>query len=187
MQKKIVIHFFGLSGSGKTTFSKKLYNELKVKGYKKIFFLDGDQFRKKKYLKDRIKKIKNPYTNSARYLIAKVKADYLKKKLNNYNIIIFNSISHLEKIRKYFRKNLESYFEVFLNLDFKRSYDRKLKQLLLSSQKTKHRLMSNKKNIVGYDIKFDISKTWDIKINNIARQINKNLKLVINQIDKKLS
>ena len=47
--------------------------------------------------------------------------------------------------------------------------------------------MSNKKNIVGYDIKFDISKTWDIKINNIARQINKNLKLVINQIDKKLS
>ena len=102
MKKKLVVHFFGLSGSGKTTFSKKLYNILKKKNKKKIYFLDGDEFRRSKIFKSKSTISKNPYSTKSRSIIAKLKSNYIQKKILHYDIIIFNSISHSKSIRLFF-------------------------------------------------------------------------------------
>ncbi len=192
MKKKLVVHFFGLSGSGKTTFSKKLYNILKKKNKKKIYFLDGDEFRRSKIFKNKSTISKNPYSTKSRSIIAKLKSNYIQKKILHYDIIIFNSISHSKSIRLFFRKKFKNYLEIFIESNFKTAYERKLLQIRNSKKLNVNKITKFKNNLVGKDIKFDISKTWDIKINNstnrkdINNYTKSNFKLIDLKINEKL-
>ena len=60
----IVIWVIGVSGSGKSFFSKKLFKKLK-RDYKKTIWIDGDRFRKK-YSKDLSYSLKDRKKNSKR-------------------------------------------------------------------------------------------------------------------------
>ena len=63
-----------------------------------------------------------------------------------------------------------------------------MKQIKNFNQKDTCKISLFKKNIIGKDIKFDFSKTWDIKIdNNKANHINKNIKIIKNLINQKIN
>ena len=73
MKKKLIIHFFGFSGAGKTTYSKRIYNSIKKRYKKKVYLLDGDDFRKKTIIQRKLDKLKNPFSSKSRVFVSKLK------------------------------------------------------------------------------------------------------------------
>ncbi len=100
-----ILWFTGLSCSGKTTISSRLFKNLKSKGIK-VESLDGDIFRKELSLgfdyskNDRVKNIKV--------------ASYVANKLSNHGIIVLASfISPYRKQRNDMKKN-KNFFEIYV-------------------------------------------------------------------------
>lgn len=131
----MIFWFTGLSGSGKTTFSKFFINKLNKKLRKKVIHIDGDKFRTifndlKYGLEDRIK-------NSER--VCKL-ADFLNK--SGKFIIIVSMVSISPKWLNWIRKRNSDYFQIFLDVPIAILKDRNIRNIY------------KKKNIVGIDIKY---------------------------------
>ena len=172
MSKKIIhnknkgILFFitGLSGSGKTSIAEKIKKKISAV-YGPTIEVSGDNFRK-------IFKF-NKFTTKARkeylmnYLVfAKLITD---QKIN----LIFNLIGMYEKARKWNRKNIDNYVEIYIKADIRK----------IINQKKKKIYFKNKKNIVGLDIKAEFPKKPDIIINNnFDKSINKLSKELLTKI-----
>lgn len=98
----------GITASGKTTLGKDLYQNLFQKGFINIEFLDGDELRKR---------IGGNHGHSLRdrYAVLK-KIVKLAKELNQENkIVIVSTISHKVEMRKYARRELENFIEIYLS------------------------------------------------------------------------
>ncbi len=131
----MIFWFTGLSGSGKTTFSKFLIKKLNKKIRKKVIHIDGDKFRTifndlKYSLKDRIK-------NSER--VCKL-ADFLNK--SGKFVIIVSMVSISPKWLNWIRKRNSDYFQIFLDVPITLLKDRNVRNIY------------RKKNIVGVDIRY---------------------------------
>jgi adenylylsulfate kinase-like enzyme len=131
----MIIWFTGLSGSGKTTFSKYLIKKLKKKNKKKVIHIDGDQFRLvfndlKYSLKDRIKN-----------------AERVSKLVNFLNqsgnfIIIASILSISQKWLNWNKKNNKDYFQIFIDVPIHILKRRNIRNVY------------TKKNVVGININF---------------------------------
>ncbi len=160
----MIIWVIGKSGSGKTFFSKKIYNKLKIKK-KKIFLLDGDDFRK--YISYDLKySSKDRKINSLRIQNF---CKYMDK--NGFNVIC-SIQSIFPKDQKKNRKLFSKYFQVHLKAD---------KQDLI--QRNNKRIYSKKKDVVGKDIKFPKPYRSNYEIKN---KFNNSLNLHVNKIVKKI-
>ena len=160
MSKKLenkIIWLTGLSGSGKTTISKKLH---------------WDFFRKKtKNIKDFSRKI---ITRNNNFIINKLKSSYKK-----YDYSIISLISPLRatrfKAKKFFGKN---YFEFYINCG--------IKELIKRDTKGLYKLAKEKKikNLIGYKskINYEKSKYKAISINTKKLDLNKSVRKIINAI-----
>ena len=152
-KKGILFWITGLSGSGKTSLAKKLFPYINKK-YGPSVHLDGDNLRKILDLhgysfKDRI-------SNSKKFTkIAKLLTD---QGIN----VVFSIVGLINKPRKWNRKNIKKYIEIFIKSDVKK---------IISLNKKK--IYKNKKNIVGINIKPQFPKNPDITIDNT---FNKSLK-----------
>ncbi len=95
----------GLQGSGKTTISKKIKNEIE-KLYGKTLFFDGDILRNIFNLHDYSEKgrlkLDASYSKFCQYIV--------KSKIN----LIFATVSMNHKIRKYNKKKYYNYFEIYI-------------------------------------------------------------------------
>ena len=144
--KAKIIWFTGLSGTGKTTLSKKFFKNLRTSGFK-VKNIDGDTFRKKNKNKNKFTKeniLKNNYS-----IIRKI-----KKIKNNYDYILVSVISPLLKSRKISRKFFkENYFEVYMTCKLKTLENRDTKSLY---KKAKQKLI---KNLIGYNSKIKYQKS----------------------------
>ena len=154
--KAKILWFTGLSGTGKTTLSKKLNKVLK-KQNKTTLFLDGDQFRKKnKFLKKDKFNIKSILKNN--YSIIK----YINKISNKYDFILVSVISPLSITRRYAKKKFkDNYFEIYVYCKIKTLEKRDTKGLY---KKAKLKVI---KDLVGYNskIKYQKSNYTVIKLN----------------------
>lgn len=135
----MIIWFTGLSGSGKTTFSKYLIKKLKKKIQKKIIHIDGDEFRLvfndlKYSLKDRIK-------NAAR--VSKL-VNFLNKSGNF--IIIASILSISQRWLNWNKKNNKDYFQIFIDVPIHILKKRNIRNVY------------TKKNVVGININFSRPK-----------------------------
>jgi len=102
-----VIWFTGLSGSGKTTISDKLAQELLQRGYK-VQKLDGDILRKT-INKDLGFSLEDRKINLERAIaIAKILAE-------NKIIVLCSFISPDRNIRNKFRKQIKNFIEIYVN------------------------------------------------------------------------
>ena len=157
----MIFWFTGLSGSGKTTFSKFFIKKLNRKIEKKVIHIDGDQFRSifndlKYSLEDRIK-------NSER--VCKL-ADFLNK--SGQFVIVVSMVSISQKWLNWIRKRNRDYFQIFLDVPIEILKKRNIRNIY------------KKRNIVGVDIKYSKPKgNYLIFKNNFTRVY---LKKAINKL-----
>lgn len=160
----MVIWIIGKSGSGKTFLSKRLYKKFREKN-KKVVWIDGDKFRKK-FSKDLGYSLIDRKKNSKRI------QKYCKK-LEKDNLIVICSI--LSIFKEHQRKNrnfYNQYFQIYINANQKKLVQRNNKKIY-----------SNKKNIVGKDIRFPKPYKSDMEIKNT---FNKSFLKKANEIEKKI-
>jgi len=151
----------GLSGTGKSSIGEKIFRKIKKK-YGPTIIIHGDDFR-------RIWKL-NGYSNKNRYQNSQKYINFCKY-ITDQNInIIFTVIGMFNKIRKWNRKNINNYVEIYI------------KQESIEDFKIKRK---NRKNVVGLDLKPEFPKKPDIKINNnYKKSIDVLSKELLNKISK---
>ena len=145
--KGILFWITGLSGSGKSTIAKKIKKKISHL-YGPTIELSGNDLRK-------IFKL-NKYTKKARteYLL---KYLHFCKLITNQKInLIFNLIGMYNKARRWNRKNIDNYVEIYIKADIQKIIKLKKKEIY----------KKNRKNIVGLDIKAEFPKKPHITINN---------------------
>lgn len=162
----------GLSGSGKTTVSKIVYNKLKKK-YKNIIYFDGDILRKKLKIKKN-----NSFSNKSRLKIGLTYVNICKKSIKNNKFVIISAMALLKKVHNEYSK-LSNCKDVYLDVPIKELKKRDPKGLYKKFKEKKI------KNMVGLDIKFDkptkasLTIKWNKKLTAI--QSSKKILKLINE------
>ena len=156
----MVIWIIGKSGVGKSYFAKKIFDKLKLK-IKKIIWVDGDKFRLK-YSNDLGYSIKDRRLNSSR--LQKHCLNYDKKKY----LVICSVLSIFPDHQKYNKKIFNKYLQIHITVD----------QKILNERNNK-KIYSEKKNVVGKDIKFPKPYRSNLVIKNCYdKKFLENLKTV---------
>jgi adenylylsulfate kinase-like enzyme len=162
----MVIWFSGVSGSGKTTLGKKFFNFLKKKSSSTIFF-DGDKFRSL-FKNDLGYTMKDRDTNA--YRLTRLVNEISRQKIN---VIVSANLTSLN-YRKWCRKKIKNYYEIYLEAKKSSLLKRDYKNLYKNATKGKL------KNVVGIDLPFIRPKGCDMYIKNDSSK--KNLYLNISKI-----
>ena len=162
----IVFWITGISGSGKSTFSRKIYSFIKKK-FGPTIILSGDDLRK-------IFKL-NKYERSYRIQIGKQYTKFLKLITSNNVNVLFSVVGLFHELHKYNRKQLKNYIEILIDVNFKKTEQRK--------QKFFYRNKIN--NVWGRDIKPEYPKNPHITLKNNFKKNKKSLsKELIKKINK---
>tara|TARA_B100000989_G_scaffold21727_1_gene14251 strand:- start:17975 stop:18493 length:519 start_codon:yes stop_codon:yes gene_type:complete len=157
----MVIWIIGLSGSGKTYLSKKIFN--KIKG-KKIL-VDGDTIRK--YLTYNLK-----YSIKDRKKNSQLISDLCKFLETQGFSVVCSILSIFREHQKLNRKKFDNYFQIFIKSKFS------------SLKKRNNKKIYSKENVVGDAIKFPNPYKNDLIINNKFQGYSEKK---INQIVKKIN
>lgn len=114
----IVFWITGISGSGKSALSKRIYPHIKKK-FGSTILLSGDNLRKifrfNKYDKNYRMQLGKKYTRLLKLIIA--------SKVN----VLFSTIGLFHELQKYNRTQLKNYIEIFIDAKFKKVEQRKQK------------------------------------------------------------
>ena len=164
----MVIWITGISGTGKSTLGKKLFAEVKKKNAATIFF-DGDKFREI-FQNDINYTLKDRDINAVR-LTRLVKNLSLQK----INIIISANLTNI-KFRRWMRRNVKNYYEIYISASLKSLLKRDYKELYSKAINKKI------KNVVGVDLPFNEPKNSDLYLTN-----NNDKKIFLKSIDEILS
>ncbi len=162
--KGILFWITGFSGSGKTQIAKKIYPSIK-KRYGPTVLFSGDDIR-------RIFNLKG-YSYKERYDTV-MKYCKLARFVTNQNVnVIFAVIGMMEGIRRWNKKNIKNYVEIYIKSNLK----------VVISKKKKRIYKTKTKNIVGVDIKPEYPKKPNIIIKN---DFKKNIKLYSKELLNKI-
>ena len=167
--KGILFWITGLSGSGKTQISKKIYTQIK-KNYGPTILFSGDDIRKIFDLKG--------YSYKDRLEVV-MKYCKLAKSVTTQNInIIFAVVGMIHSVRAWNRKNIKNYVEIYIKSD--------LKKIIKKGKKRIYH--QNIDNIIGLDIKAEYPKKPDIILyNNFKKNINYHSEELMIKIKKHLN
>jgi len=146
--KGILFWVTGLSGCGKTSIAEKIEYNIKKK-FGPTLTLSGDDLRKLFNLKKYSKQDRLSYALS----YGKFCQIITNQKIN----LIFSTVSLFTKVRKWNRKNINNYVEIYIKSDIKKII--KLKKKYFYAKKIK--------NVLGKDIKPEFPKSPNIIINNM--------------------
>jgi adenylylsulfate kinase len=167
-KKGILFWITGLSGAGKTSISKKIYKKINNE-FGKTILINGDDLRRifqlKGYNYDDRKKIGLQYSK-------------LFKKITDQNInVIFAGVVLIESVRKWNKKNIDNYLEIYLKASIKKIIIKKYKKLYYRT-----------KNLVGLNIKAELPKKPDIIIyNNFKKSVYEISKKLLKKIQNKIN
>lgn len=171
MKKKGILFWItGLSGSGKTTLGKAMHRDI-INLYGPTIMISGDNLRK-------IFKLSG-HSKIERLKITKSYCDFVKY-ITDQNInIIFAVVGLFDEPRKWNRKNIPNYIEIYIKSNIK-------KIIKLGRKKIYHK--KNIKNIVGFDIKPEFPKKPNIIITNSFKLSKEKMsKIIIKKIEKILN
>jgi adenylylsulfate kinase-like enzyme len=167
-KKGILFWITGLSGAGKTSISKKIYKKINNE-FGKTILINGDDLRRifqlKGYNYEDRKKIGLQYSK-------------LFKKITDQNInVIFAGVVLIESVRKWNKKNIDNYLEIYLKASIKKIIIKKYKKLYYRT-----------KNLVGLNIKAELPKKPDIIIyNNFKKSVYEISKKLLKKIQNKIN
>lgn len=141
----------GLSGAGKSTIGKMLYDYLRT-AEENLVFLDGDVLREVYQ--------SNDYSENGRRMLA-LQHGRLCKMLNSQGIdVVICVIAMYDECRKWNRENFEHYYEIYLKVSMEELIRRDQKQLYSRA------LQKQICNVMGIDMEFEEPKTPDLVIDN---------------------
>ena len=168
-KKGILFWVTGLSGSGKTTISKKMQNDIQ-KIYGPTLLISGDDIREIFDFKD---------YSAAKRLTLVMKYCKFAKCITNQNVnLIFAVVGMMDKIRNWNKKNITNYLEIYIKSDLKK---------IIKFKKKKIYHEKGVGDIVGLSIKPEFPRNPDIIVNNNLKTDIKSLaKQLINKIQKKI-
>ena len=163
--KNMLIWLTGVSGSGKTTIGKKLYNHLHKKT-SNLIYLDGDEFRG--VMGDDLGHSINDRNKNAYRLtrLCKLLSD------QGLHIVCAANLTS-QKFRDWCANEIVDYYEVHIEVPIEVLIKRDIKGLY------KDALEGNKKNVVGVDIPFSKPSNPFLVINN---SIENNTSALLDQI-----
>lgn len=151
MQKGRLFWITGLSGAGKTTIGTLLYQHLR-KGEKNIVFIDGDKIREVYQNKD--------YSEEGREKISYTNMRLCKMLTEQGLDVIIAVIGMRDAYREWNRKNIQNYFEIYLEVPIEILIARDSKGLY--SKALRHEIT----NVYGIDMPYEEPKMPDVKICN---------------------
>ena len=156
MKKRGILFWItGFSGSGKTTLAKKILNFV-VNKYGQTIIFSGDDIREIFKLEKFDKNSRLQYALSYSQL-----CELITKQGTN---VIISTVSMYHKVRKWNKKNIKNYLEIYIESDIEN----------LIKNKKKFFYKTKLENIVGKNIKAELPKKPDIIIqNNFEKPINK--------------
>ena len=167
------IWFTGLSASGKTTLSERLYNDLQKLGVTNLELLDGESVR------DMLKN--HSFNKSSREKIGIQKARIAIELNKQGKIVLVSGIAHKKIWRQDIRKMIDNYFEVYLDCDVKKCSKRDYKG-------NYDKAFSGKlKNFIGVSEPYEESDEYDLvlhtghdSIEDCSRLLLEKIKQIIN-------
>ncbi len=163
MKKGCVVWLCGLAGSGKSTLAKALSELLRAK-FDNVIYLDGDELREL---------LGNfSYDKKGRVQVALWYSRLAKFLSKQGQIVIVSTISLFNEVYEFNRKNLQNYYEIFVECDFDELKKRDQKGLYTRA------LSGLEKNVVGVDIAYDTPKPHFIIDNSKANELYKKSELI---------
>ncbi len=169
MQKGRLFWITGLSGAGKTTIGTLMYQYLK-KIENNIVFIDGDVIRRVYQNMD--------YSEGGREKISYMNMR-LCKMLTDQGIDVIIAVIGMKDIyREWNRKNIDNYFEIYLEVPMEILISRDSKGLY--SKALSHEI----NNVYGIDIPYEEPKCPDVKIyNDSSKSPEEICQIIINQLN----
>tara|TARA_Y100001970_G_C14224389_1_gene854672 strand:+ start:1923 stop:2444 length:522 start_codon:yes stop_codon:yes gene_type:complete len=166
-KKGILFWITGLSGSGKTTLGKAIHKDI-INLYGPTIMISGDNLRK-------IFKLSG-HSKNERLKITKSYCNFLKY-ITDQNInVIFAVVGLFDEPRKWNRKNITNYLEIYIKSDIK-------KIIKLGKKRIYHK--KNTKNIVGVDLRPEFPKRPNIIfVNSFRLSKEKMSKIIVKKIKK---
>lgn len=147
----MVVWITGLPGSGKTTISQLLFEQLKGKG-KQVVLLDGDSLRKA---------LNNySYDKNSRISLAKTYSQLSKMMSSQGQIAICATVSMFDEIRDWNKANIPEYYEVYLRVSQEELKKRNQKQLYSMAEQ------GIQTNVHGFDLAIEEPKQPNLIIDN---------------------
>ena len=163
--KGILFWITGLPGSGKTSIAKLLHKRIE-KIYGSSIIISGDEIRKDFNLKG--------YERKDRLKIGFMYSKLFKRIVNQNINVIFSGGALYEKIQNFNRKNINNYFEIFIDSNF------------FKNKKIK-RISKKSKNVVGINIKPEYPKDPNIRYyNNFDISLKSSSNIIFKLIQKKI-
>ena len=150
--KASTIWFTGLSASGKSTLSERLFKDLKQLGLKNVELLDGEAVR------DILKN--DNFDESSREKIGIQKAKIALELNKQGKIVLVSGIAHKKKWRDDIRVMLDNYYEIYLDCsvedcskrDYKGNYQKALSGEL--------------DNFIGISEPYEVSDSFDLVVDS---------------------
>ena len=165
--KGVLFWVTGLSGSGKTTISKKIKKNIS-KNYGPTIVVSGDDLRQIFNLKG--------YSYSERLILNKKFRKFAKFIVNQKINLIFATVGMFDEARKWNRMNFENYIEIYIKSNINN---------IIKSNKKKIYKKKGVGDIVGINIKPELPKKPDITIYNNFKTSMDNLSTqLLNKIRK---
>lgn len=147
-----LIWITGLSGSGKSTIAKAVYEDLKNR-YPNTVLLDGDDFR------DVIGK-RDAYSAKDRLQIALQISNFCKLLVNQGINVVCATISLFKEAQQANRQNVDKYYEIMVHCEMDELIRRDKKEIYSKA------LKGEMKNVVGVNMEFDKPENCDLTVNN---------------------
>jgi len=164
-----LIWITGLSGSGKTTIGKKVYERLKTK-YINTVFLDGDSFRK--VLGNDLGHSSLERLENAKR-ISRMCEFLISQEIN----VVCTTMSLFKEVHESNRENIENYIEVFIECDIEELIRRDKKGLYSKV------LKGTVENVVGIDLPYDRPSFCEIVIDNSEKnKLEEKVQKILNLI-----
>lgn len=147
-KKGILFWITGLSGSGKTTLGKAIHKDI-IRLYGPTIMISGDDLRKIFNLKG--------YEYKERLEITKKYCKFAKYVVDQRINIIFAVVGMFHRARKWNKKNIQNYIEIYIKSNIKD---------IIQSKKKKIYRKKNPGKLIGIDIKPEYPKNPHITILN---------------------
>lgn len=163
----MIIWLLGISGAGKTTLGRKLYNQF-LEDKKKVYLIDGDEVRSF-FDNDLGYSIEDRKSNIKRIIYA---AHVLS--LNEVNVIVCN-ISPFEELREFSRNKLTNYIQIYLHKSIDKSRNNDIKSIYKNN--------IGKTDLIGIDIQFDEPLNNDLVLNTDLETVEESLQKILTLIN----